>query len=63
MNCLEKSIHGNGVNAKDIILMVSLDIRRFVKKFVEEHYPEMDVLSFGEISQSVDIDVIGLLQN
>lgn len=63
MQCLEKSIHGNGINARDIILMVSLDIRRFVKKLVEEHYPEMDVLSFGEISQSVDIDVIGLLQN
>lgn len=63
MHCLKKSIHGNGVNARDIILIVSLDIRRFVKKLVEEHYPEMDVLSFGKVSQSVDIDVIGLLQN
>lgn len=63
IKCLAACIHTNGINARDIILMVSLDIRRFVKKLVEESYPEMDVLSYGEISSGIDVDVIGLLQH
>lgn len=53
----------NGVNARDVILMVSMDIRRFTKKLIELAYPELEVLSYGEISTSVDIDVIGSLEN
>lgn len=34
--CLEEVLQLNGVNARDIILMVSMDIRRFVKKITEE---------------------------
>lgn len=60
---LENSIHSNGVNARDIILMVSLDIRRFVKKIIEGSYPEMEVLSYGDVASGVDVDVIGSLEN
>jgi len=56
---LESSLSVNGMDARDIILMVSLDIRRFVKKIVEGTYPEMEVLSFGEISTGVKVDVVG----
>lgn len=56
---LESSLSENGMDARDIILMVSLDIRRFVKKIVEGVYPEMEVLSFGEISIGVEVNVIG----
>lgn len=56
---LESSLKDNGMDARDIILMVSLDIRRFVKKIVEGTYPEMEVLSFGEISSGVKVDVVG----
>lgn len=60
---LESGINNNGVNARDVILMVSMDIRRFAKKIIEGTYPELDVLSFGEIATGVDIDVIGSLEN
>lgn len=59
---LESCIRRNGVNARDIILMVSLDIRRFVKKIIEGSYPEMEVLSYGDVASGVDVDVIGTLE-
>lgn len=58
---LEFCINGNGINSRDIILLVPLDIRRFVKKIIENRYVEMDVLSYGDISNGIDIDVIGTL--
>ncbi len=58
---LEICIRSNDVNARDIILMVSLDIRRFVKKIIEGSYPEMEVLSYGDVASDVDVDVIGTL--
>lgn len=58
---LESSLSINDMDARDIILMVSLDIRRFVKKLVEGTYPEMEVLSFGDISTSVKVDIVGSL--
>ncbi|EMY3602387.1 EscV/YscV/HrcV family type III secretion system export apparatus protein [Klebsiella aerogenes] len=63
IKCLDGCISKNGVNARDIILMVSLDIRRFVKKIVEGSYPEMEVLSYGDVASGVDVDVIGSLEN
>jgi len=61
MKCLETSLIANGMSARDIIMMVSLDIRRFVKKIIEGTYPEMEVLSFGEISSGIEVDVVGSL--
>lgn len=58
---LEICIETNGVNARDIVMMVSFDIRRFVKKVIESRYPEMDVLSFGEMAENIKIDVVGSL--
>lgn len=62
IECLERSIYTNGVNARDIVLMVSLDIRRFVKKIIEREFPEMEVLSYGDIASGVEVDVIGSLE-
>lgn len=59
---LEQCVNYNGVNARDIILMVSLDIRRFVKKIIEGSYPEMEVLSYGDVASGVEVDVIGSLE-
>ncbi|CCO78433.1 EscV/YscV/HrcV family type III secretion system export apparatus protein [Erwinia amylovora] len=56
-------LKNNRVNARDVILMVSMDIRRFAKTIIEGTYPELDVLSFGEVSAGVEVDVIGSLEN
>lgn len=58
---LENFTINNGVDTRDVVLMVSLDIRRFVKKVIEGSFPDMEVLSFGEVSSNVHIDVVGSL--
>lgn len=39
------------------VLLCAVDIRRFVKKLVERRFPELDVVSFAEVSDSVQIDI------
>ncbi|MEH4929688.1 EscV/YscV/HrcV family type III secretion system export apparatus protein [Enterobacter cloacae] len=63
INSIQECLDNNGVNARDINLMVSLDIRRFVKKTIEGTYPEMEVLSYGDVASGVEVDVIGSLNN
>lgn len=45
----------------DIVLLVAPDIRRFVKRFIENRLPTLAVLSFSEISDTVNIDVVRTL--
>lgn len=42
----------------DVLLLVAPDIRRFVKRFIENRLPNLAVLSFSEISDTVNIDVV-----
>ncbi len=42
----------------DVVLLVAPDVRRFVKRFVESRLPRMPVLSFSEISDTVNVDVL-----
>lgn len=42
----------------DVVLLVAPDIRRFVKRFIENRLPTLGVLSFSEISDTVNIDVV-----
>jgi type III secretion protein V len=43
---------------KDLVLVASVDIRRFVKRLIESRFDELEVLSFAEISDSVNVNVI-----
>jgi type III secretion protein V len=43
---------------KDIVLLTAVDVRRFVKKLIETRFRELEVLSFGEITDSVSVNVI-----
>ena len=43
---------------KDIVIISSVDIRRFIKKFIETKFRDIAVMSFGELSQHVNVDVI-----
>lgn len=43
---------------QDIVLLTAMDIRRFVRKLIELHYPEIAVLSFSEIVPSAQVSVI-----
>lgn len=39
------------------VLLCAVDIRRFVKKLVERRFPDLDVVSFAEVSDCVQIDI------
>jgi type III secretion protein V len=43
---------------KDIVIISSVDVRRFIKKFIETRFKDIAVMSFGELSQHVNVDVI-----
>ncbi|UTH74107.1 EscV/YscV/HrcV family type III secretion system export apparatus protein [Chromobacterium sp. IIBBL 290-4] len=47
-----------GVSNKDMVLLASVDVRRFIKKLVETRFHDLEVVSFGEIADSVSVSVI-----
>jgi type III secretion protein V len=46
---------------KDIVLLSSVDVRRYIKKLVEGRFRELDVISFGEVSDTISVQVIKTL--
>lgn len=46
---------------KDMVLLCSIDVRRYIKKLVEGRFRELDVMSFGEVSETVSVNVIKTL--
>jgi type III secretion protein V len=46
---------------KDMVILASIDIRRYIKKFVEPQFRELDVISFGEVTDTVSINVLKTL--
>lgn len=46
---------------KEVVLVSSVDIRRFVKRFMEPAFPELEVLSYGELTDTVKLNVVKTL--
>ncbi|WP_080427571.1 EscV/YscV/HrcV family type III secretion system export apparatus protein [Burkholderia ubonensis] len=51
-------LDGLNIAHKDMVLLTSVDVRRFIKKLVETRFRELEVMSFGEIADSVSVNVI-----
>lgn len=47
-----------GYSQRDMVLLTSIEVRRFVKRMIESRFPELEVLSFGEVSEGIAIDVL-----
>ena len=47
-----------GFSQRDMVLLTSMEVRRFVKRLIESRFPELEVLSFGEVADGVAIDVL-----
>jgi type III secretion protein V len=47
-----------GFSQRDLVLLTSMEVRRFVKRLIESRFPELEVLSFGEVADGVAIDVL-----
>ncbi|EKT60890.1 type III secretion system protein InvA [Providencia sneebia DSM 19967] len=54
----ELALDNSHVSIRDINVLVPVDIRRFVKRILESRFPELEVLSFNEISEMVKINII-----
>jgi len=46
---------------KDMVLLCSVDVRRYIKKLIEGRFRELDVMSFGEVCDTVSVNVIKTL--
>lgn len=46
------------ISYKDLVVLSSVDIRRFLKKFIETRFKDLEIMSFGEITDSVSINMI-----
>ncbi len=54
----ELALENSYLSIRDINMLVPVDIRRFVKKILEGRFPELEVLSFNEVSEMVKVNVI-----
>ncbi|OXJ22559.1 EscV/YscV/HrcV family type III secretion system export apparatus protein [Burkholderia sp. HI2714] len=58
MDLFGLGLDGLNIAHKDMVLLTSVDVRRFIKKLVESRFRELEVVSFGEIADSVSVKVI-----
>ncbi|MCP1292871.1 MULTISPECIES: EscV/YscV/HrcV family type III secretion system export apparatus protein [Chromobacterium] len=58
MDLFALGLDGMGIAHKDLVLLASVDVRRFIKKLVETRFRDLEVVSFGEIADSVSVNVI-----
>ncbi len=61
MNAFSQGIQSISYPLKELVVLAAVDIRRYAKRLLDTQYPELEVLSFGEISDSVKITVIKTL--
>jgi type III secretion protein V len=43
---------------KDMVVLTAVDVRRFVKRLIETRFRDLEVLSFGEITENISINVV-----
>ncbi|WP_230350799.1 EscV/YscV/HrcV family type III secretion system export apparatus protein [Lelliottia sp. WAP21] len=58
MNAFSQGIQSIKHPLQELVVLTAVDIRRYAKRLLDSQYPELEVLSFGEISDAVKITVI-----
>ena len=58
MDLFEVGLSSISIQHKDLVVLTAVDVRRFVKRLLETKYTDLEVLSFGEITDTVQIDVL-----
>lgn len=61
MDLFSVSLESVPIARKDMVLLTSVDIRRFVKKLIESRFQDLEVISFAELTDSVNVNVIKTL--
>lgn len=49
------ALSGINILFENIILLGSVDIRRFIKKLIRSSYRDLEVLSYGELTENVSV--------
>jgi type III secretion protein V len=62
MRAIKNEIKGKSKNRPKPVLLTSMDIRRYVKKFINTEFEDLPVLSYQEITKDVIIQPIGRIQ-
>jgi type III secretion protein V len=44
-----------------VVLLTTLDVRRFVKRLIEPHFPDVSVISFGEIADQGKLNIVNTI--
>lgn len=58
LDLIAVGLSGVGYSQRDLVLLTSVDVRRFAKRLVGSRFPALEVLSFGEIADDIAIDVL-----
>jgi len=58
LDLLSEEIANASQPLREAVFLTAVDVRRFFKRLVENRFPEMEVLSYGEISDMTKIDVL-----
>ncbi|KUY50675.1 MULTISPECIES: EscV/YscV/HrcV family type III secretion system export apparatus protein [unclassified Burkholderia] len=58
LDLLETGLGGIGYSQCDVVVLTSMEVRRFVKRLIESRFTELEVLSFGEVADGVEVDVL-----
>ncbi|KVM73934.1 type III secretion system protein InvA [Burkholderia ubonensis] len=58
LDMLAVEVERIGFSQRDFVLLTSMEVRRFVKRLITSRFPELEVLSFGEVAEGMDVDVL-----
>ncbi len=61
MDTLAVGLQEVHIPQKDMVILASVDVRRYIKKMIEGRFRELDVISFGEVSDTISVNVIKTL--
>jgi len=59
LEAVKKTFWQQKVHPRDCVLITNLEIRRYVRKIIEDEFPDLSVLSFQELDPKVLIDQVG----
>lgn len=58
MELFTNALESLPIAQRDIVLLAAADIRRFIKSLIQHRFRDLEVLSFGELTDSITVNVI-----
>jgi type III secretion protein V len=58
VDLISVQLSASGYPPHDLVVLASIEVRRYLKRLIEPRFPELEVLSFGEVAEGVDVNVL-----